>query len=59
MIEFLTNIYIFPLIGVLLNKVNMKRAAQYYGAYSAYYAYGYGNYVYGDEEGKTKKETAA
>ena len=48
-----------PLIGVVLNKVNMKRAAQYYGTYSAYYAYGYGNYVYGDEEGKTKKETAA
>ena len=43
-----------PLIGVVLNKVNMKRAAQYYGAYSAYYAYGYGNYVYGEENLKKK-----
>ncbi|HNJ85634.1 MAG TPA: polysaccharide biosynthesis tyrosine autokinase [Agitococcus sp.] len=43
-----------PVIGVVLNKVNMKRAAQYYGAYSAYYAYGYGSYVYGEENQKKK-----
>lgn len=30
-----------PLIGVVLNKVNMRRASQYYGAYSSYYNYGY------------------
>lgn len=43
-----------PVIGVVLNKVNMKKAAQYYGAYSAYYAYGYGSYVYGEENQKKK-----
>lgn len=43
-----------PVIGVILNKVNMKKAAQYYGAYSAYYAYGYGSYVYGEENQKKK-----
>lgn len=35
-----------PLIGVVLNKVNMKRAAKYYGAYSGYYNYGYHTYGY-------------
>ncbi|PTQ89079.1 GumC family protein [Agitococcus lubricus] len=39
-----------PLIGVILNKVNMKRAAQYYGTYSSYYAYG--DYVYGSSKKK-------
>ncbi len=29
-----------PVIGVILNKVNMKKAARYYGTYSGYYAYG-------------------
>ena len=41
-----------PVIGVVLNKVNMKKAAQYYGAYSGYYAYG--GYVYGKEDKKKK-----
>lgn len=35
-----------PLIGVVLNKVNMRRAAKYYGAYSGYYNYGYHAYGY-------------
>ena len=35
-----------PLIGVVLNKVNMRRASQYYGAYAGYYNYGY-SYGYG------------
>jgi succinoglycan biosynthesis transport protein ExoP len=39
-----------PIIGVILNKVNMKKAAQYYGAYSSYYAYG--GYVYGHDAKK-------
>ena len=39
-----------PIIGVILNKVNMKKAAQYYGAYSSYYAYG--GYVYGHDAAK-------
>lgn len=39
-----------PIIGVILNKVNMKKAAQYYGAYSGYYAYG--GYVYGQDATK-------
>ena len=39
-----------PIIGVILNKVNMKKAAQYYGAYSGYYAYG--GYVYGHDAKK-------
>lgn len=39
-----------PVIGVILNKVNMKKAAQYYGAYSSYYAYG--GYVYGHDAPK-------
>lgn len=43
-----------PLIGVVLNKVNMRRASQYYGAYAGYYNYGY-SYGYGHrrkEEGE-------
>lgn len=39
-----------PIIGVVLNKVNMKKAARYYGTYSGYYAYG--DYVYGHDKGK-------
>ncbi|MBP9217125.1 MAG: polysaccharide biosynthesis tyrosine autokinase [Agitococcus sp.] len=39
-----------PIIGVILNKVNMKKASQYYGAYSSYYAYG--GYVYGQDAKK-------
>ncbi len=31
-----------PLVGVILNKVNMRKAAKYYGAYSSYYSYSYG-----------------
>lgn len=42
-----------PVLGVILNKVNMKRAAQYYGAYASYYKYG--EYVYGNN---TKKKDA-
>jgi succinoglycan biosynthesis transport protein ExoP len=38
-----------PVIGVILNKVNMKKAARYYGTYSGYYAYG--DYVYGHCKG--------
>ena len=39
-----------PVIGVILNKVNMKKAARYYGTYSGYYAYG--DYVYGHAKNK-------
>ncbi len=39
-----------PIIGVILNKVNMKKAARYYGTYSGYYAYG--DYVYGHAKAK-------
>lgn len=42
-----------PLIGVILNKVNMKKASRYYGTYSGYYAYG-GDYVYGHSKDKKK-----
>jgi capsular exopolysaccharide synthesis family protein len=42
-----------PLIGVILNKVNMKKASRYYGTYSGYYAYG-GDYVYGHAKDKKK-----
>ena len=44
-----------PLIGVVLNKVNMRRAAKYYGAYSGYYNYGYG-YGYGHRPDKEPKQ---
>lgn len=43
-----------PLIGVVLNKVNMKRAAKYYGAYSGYYNYGYHAYGYTNKVGENE-----
>ena len=42
-----------PLIGVILNKVNMKKASRHYGTYSGYYAHG-GDYVYGHSKDKKK-----
>ncbi|WP_130410818.1 GumC family protein [Fluviicoccus keumensis] len=44
-----------PLIGVVLNKVNMRRAAQYYGAYTGYYNYGY-SYGYGSRKAPDASE---
>lgn len=42
-----------PLVGVILNKVNMRKAAKYYGAYSSYYNYSYYSYGY---SGKPEKD---